>query len=767
MSFPTLSKGREIAVGAIAVAASALFVAAALAPISDPSEQGTARVGEIGARAAERVLAEWEILRRRPDLGVLAASDSVRISADRASRTESASPRDVARDRTKAPSVVDVLLSVSERAELQGNASEALAPALQALERAEDDHERARAGVRVVQIAAQSGDDVALREAWSQLARTLTGAEALEGTSCFLVAGLAALPRLDAASRASACALLRERWSSGALALPGRDPHFERVGERRTLSIDPSRAALRARLESACAAPVASHAAGAPSSLATVGSSTSSSQSMAPSASSAPDSLHSSSTSDVAVTTSTAPSQSGLDAASTSSARGSSSVLDTTDDAAFALARLLPSDLRAERDAWTFVASGEDVLACRAREDGLDVAFVRPAAIASELEAALERGGALESGLRLDVGGARDDLGALVREPFALPASPLVAALRHPDLEALASEGASRARWQRGGLLALAVATLAAGGATVLALRRDRRLHALRARFVADVSHELRTPIASILLMAENLRANRVPDPARYHALIEREAQRLRRLADDVLDVSRLERGRKLDARREDVDLRRWADELRGDLEHQASTRSGICAVSIGALPERGSLDPEALRRAVQNLVDNALKHSGTNAVEVELRVMRGVAHAAEIELRVGRGPALAMRTANEDRLVEQPGSSRADARANASASPSAASAAFSTADAARDDVMRIAVRDRGKGLNARQRTSAFEPFARFVSGTDSIAGAGLGLAIVRAIAEAHGGAAFARAPDEGPGIVFEIEIPLSETHAA
>lgn len=682
MSFPTLSKGREIAVGAIAVAASALFVAAALAPISDPAAQGTARVGEIGARAAERVLSEWEILRRWPELGALAASEIVRLPAERTPRTESAVPRDVGRDRAQRPNVVDVLLAVSERAELQGEVTEALASAQRALERAEDDRERARAGVRVVQIAAQRGDEAALREAWSHLARELAGDEALEGTSCLLVAGLAALPRLDAGSRASACALLRERWSSGSLALPGHEPRFEHALDRRTLSIDPSRAALRARLERAC------------------------------------------------------------DASNATSAAG------TTGEAAFALARLLPSDLRAERHAWTFVASGEDVLACRARDDGLEVAFARPASIAGELVAALDGGAALDSGLRLDVGGARDDLGALVREPFALPGSPLVAALRHPDLQVLAHEGASRARWQRGGLLALAVATLAAGGATVLALRRDRRLHALRARFVADVSHELRTPIASILLMAENLRADRVPDPARYHALIEREAQRLRRLADDVLDVSRLERGRALDARREDVDLRRWAGELRDDLEHQAAARSGICAVSIRELPERGSLDPEAVRRAVQNLVDNALKHSGTNAAEVELRVVREAA--------------LGGRALGEDRLVEPPGGSRA----NASASPSSAPPALTKADAARDDVLRIAVRDRGKGLNARQREAAFEPFARFVSGTDSIAGAGLGLAIVRAIAEAHGGAARARAPDEGPGIVFEIEISLSENAA-
>jgi signal transduction histidine kinase len=87
--------------------------------------------------------------------------------------------------------------------------------------------------------------------------------------------------------------------------------------------------------------------------------------------------------------------------------------------------------------------------------------------------------------------------------------------------------------------IALALGLAVAGFSVTRSIRRERRLAQLKALFVANVSHELRTPVASILLMAENLEQQRVSEPgtqARYYRFIRQEADRLRRLVNDVLD---------------------------------------------------------------------------------------------------------------------------------------------------------------------------------------------------------------------------------------
>jgi two-component system sensor histidine kinase MprB len=71
-----------------------------------------------------------------------------------------------------------------------------------------------------------------------------------------------------------------------------------------------------------------------------------------------------------------------------------------------------------------------------------------------------------------------------------------------------------------------------------------------------------------------------------------------------------------------------------------------------------------------------------------------------------------------------------------------------------------LRVTDRGKGIPARQRSSVFDPFTR-LNGSHAVPGAGLGLAIVREIALAHGGTVVARDPSEGPGVVLEIAVPI------
>ena len=257
----------------------------------------------------------------------------------------------------------------------------------------------------------------------------------------------------------------------------------------------------------------------------------------------------------------------------------------------------------------------------------------------------------------------------------------------------------------------LALFTGIAAVTTARVLRRERALAALKTSFVANVSHELRTPLSSILLMAENLERGLVrgdETQGKYHGLIRREAQRLRRLVDDVLDFSRLERGERLALRIEDVALGEFARELEADVRERVASPGPAVGFRGTGLPDAGCFDVEAVRRAVLNLVDNAVKHAGARRIDVELE--------------------------------------GTDAGG-----------------------LRIRVRDDGVGIAPGRRSEVFAPFARggkVEANGNGAAGTGLGLAIVREIAEAHGGTAACADPGPQGGALFEIVLPPAAAEA-
>ncbi len=345
----------------------------------------------------------------------------------------------------------------------------------------------------------------------------------------------------------------------------------------------------------------------------------------------------------------------------------------------------------------------------RVAPDATRLVAIPLADLEQALRASVAKHALLPEGFRLDFTGENAAAGVVVRDRTPLDRETGSAGfwLRHTDPDAFVRRSTRRLWTIRGGLLLLAGFALAGGLATWRAMRRERHLASTRTAFVANVSHELRTPLASILLMAENLEAGRVTASAqaRYHASIRREAGRLRRLVDDVLDFSRVERGKELEVRIEDTALPAWIDGLRTDLLDWAQRSSIDLAISIGDLPATAAIDSEALRRAVFNLLDNARLHSGS----------REIAFAAR-----GSGASLV-----------------------------------------------LSVADRGRGIPRARRREIFEPFARVESGADGAPGTGLGLAIVREIARAHGGIVRLADPEDGPGSVFEIEIPARTVEAA
>lgn len=220
-------------------------------------------------------------------------------------------------------------------------------------------------------------------------------------------------------------------------------------------------------------------------------------------------------------------------------------------------------------------------------------------------------------------------------------------------------------------------------------------------RFVADASHELRTPLANLKAELE-LALRRSRSAEELEAAIQSaadETQRLARLAEDLLVLARADRGR-LPVKREPVDVAH----LVGSAADPFLARAEQSGVEIEArVPEglRADLDPVRIRQAIGNLLDNALAHTS----------------------RGGRVTIEASRV---------------------------------------DGAMFLEVSDTGQGFPSAFLPLAFEPFARpDASRSRSDGGAGLGLAIVRAVAEAHGGAAEVRNRPEGGASVL-LRLPLT-----
>ena len=320
-----------------------------------------------------------------------------------------------------------------------------------------------------------------------------------------------------------------------------------------------------------------------------------------------------------------------------------------------------------------------------------------------ELERALSGRSGLPEGFAVDLAGDDETLGSVVRPRTELPGSTHAFTLRHADPERIARAESMRMRLLRGAFIVLAILFVMRGWRSARLVTRERRLAQLKNDFIAGVSHDLRTPVASILLLAENLESGAAERSGRerYHAALRREATRLRRLVDDVLDFSRLERGETPRLEREPVDLARFADELEQDCRARVEEAGRRFESVREALPAAATLDATAVRRALENLVDNALKH-GRGTVRLDW--------------------------------------------------------------AGRDGRLCCAVSDEGPGVPAGDRERVFEPFERLQAANGHVGGTGLGLAIVRAIARAHGGEARVRAAEAGAGAVFELDLPLEPT---
>ncbi len=264
---------------------------------------------------------------------------------------------------------------------------------------------------------------------------------------------------------------------------------------------------------------------------------------------------------------------------------------------------------------------------------------------------------------------------------------------------------ASRARTTRYLTMALILglaALIAAGGAAVLStVRGEMALARQKTTFVANVSHELKTPLTSIRMFSEMLKDGRQPDPGKqreYLGLMAAETERLTRLINNVLDFSRMEKGRRTYAPR-----RLEAGPLAGSVVEGERARLEPAGFAVAfrdlAGGARVEADEEAFKQALLNLISNAEKYSAAvKSVEVEVR--------------------------------------------------------------RRDGRVVVDVMDRGPGVPASERERIFKEFYRVDKAlTAPVRGSGLGLTIARRVVRDMGGDVVCL-PRDGGGSVFRISLP-------
>ncbi|HEX7240773.1 MAG TPA: ATP-binding protein, partial [Longimicrobiaceae bacterium] len=279
---------------------------------------------------------------------------------------------------------------------------------------------------------------------------------------------------------------------------------------------------------------------------------------------------------------------------------------------------------------------------------------------------------------------------------------------------ALAGEQVSPAELVHDGRHFLSTAQPLAGGGAVLVfldVSALRRLEDVRRDFVANASHELKTPLTAIRGYSETLLDENLPPELRrrFAEVVKGNADRLQRIVDDLLDLSRIESGG-WRAEPETVEVEEAAGEAWSTLEREAEEKGVGFAVEVSPGCGHVHADPSALRQVFTNLFHNALRHTGPGG-----------------EITVAARCAPPPREGAAGRWVQ------------------------------------VEVRDTGSGIPAVHLPRIFERFYRVDTGRSRAeGGTGLGLAIVRHLVESHGGQVEAES-ELGRGTAVRFTLPAAE----
>ncbi|MGC1342605.1 MAG: ATP-binding protein, partial [Candidatus Binataceae bacterium] len=234
------------------------------------------------------------------------------------------------------------------------------------------------------------------------------------------------------------------------------------------------------------------------------------------------------------------------------------------------------------------------------------------------------------------------------------------------------------------------------------AYKNEAELSRSKDQFLAMLGHELRNPLAAILSANDLMQTIGIDDSRAVKAMgvVARQSQHLSRMVDDLIDLTRISHG-KLKLQKERVELRAALDQAVDTTRAQIESRQHRLSVNISTTPIVLSADPVRLSQMLANLLDNAAKYT-PNGGEISI-----------------------------------------------------------TAELADDQVF-ISVRDTGFGIPKDQIDKIFDLFMQVDTlPTTTSRGLGMGLSLVRNLAELHGGSVDAVSAGPAQGSIFTLRLPI------
>jgi len=240
-------------------------------------------------------------------------------------------------------------------------------------------------------------------------------------------------------------------------------------------------------------------------------------------------------------------------------------------------------------------------------------------------------------------------------------------------------------------------------------ITREKEISQMKNDFVSHVSHELKTPLSSITAYSEMLCDGEAEDPKmreEFYSVIQNQAKRLKRMIDDILNISRIESGL-VKVSKEPMSLTILIQEQLRMIQSYASEKSISIVSQKPIVHDQIYADKDMLSQVLVNLLSNGIKYTprgGTVGIEVEV---------------------------DEDRQLA-----------------------------------RVKITDTGVGIGPEELEHVFDKFYRVKENEKKAKGTGLGLNLVKQIIEkVHGGRVFVTS-QKGKGSTFAFELPLAKREA-